>query len=158
MTAQEYMDYCQNYNVSHIIDMGIRHDVHERLYSSYMYRAIETARLTTSREPEILEGAYEITFNGWGNKTDKKSFMCWEILARLQWLFNSSKQKEKRRDTFKRLEKIADFLEESNEDVFIVMHSFVMRILSFILKKRGFRGRLALRAKNGEVYTYTKEK
>lgn len=154
LNSREYDKYCNDYN-----DMGIYEQKppllpNYRLYSSNMTRAQQTARLATKREPEILDGVYELTFRSFKDSVKDLPFWYWELRARMQWFFNDKRQNELRKDTHKRLEDALELLIERDEDCIVVMHSFVMRIFSAILVKRGFKGKRVLMAKNGECFKF----
>lgn len=156
MDSATYDKYCRDYNSSPIKDMVVPGLPEYRLYASSMERAKETARLATGREPEELEGVYELTFNSFMDTKKKLPFWLWELMARLQWLFNSKRQKEVRSMTMERLMKARKTLIEREEDAIVVMHSFVMRIFCRLLIKSGFKGTRILMSKNGNWYVYEK--
>ncbi len=158
MTGEEYCNYCNLYNEKPVIDQKAPQLPNIKLYSSYMSRAKETARLATGRHPEVLDNVYELTFNSYKDHTKPKNFYFLEFMARMQWLLNNRRQKEVREDTVKRINKAIDELEQKNEDAIIVMHSFVMKVMSRLLKKRGYHGKRLYVIKNGEAFTYSKEK
>ncbi len=154
--SKTYDRYCNEYNERDVIDQLPPELPKYKLYASTMSRAQTTAKLATGREPEILEGVYEPTFRSYKNSSKKIPFWFWETRARIQWLFNNKRQDEIRFDTYRRLEASSDKIIERGEDCIIVMHSFVMRIFSRILIKKGFKGKKIMMAKNGESYWYTR--
>lgn len=158
LNSDEYNQYCEDYNIRDIIEQVPPELPQYRLYSSKMSRAKKTAELATGRIPEVLEGVYEPTFKSYKDTEKNLPFWFWELMARLQWFFNNKRQKEIKKDTYYRLSEAADKIINRNEDCIIVMHSFVMRIFSRILIKRGFKGKKIMMAKNGESYFYSNDK
>ncbi len=156
LTSDEYDKYCTDYNDSPIINQVPPKLPNFRLYSSNMSRAKETARLATGREPELLKGVYEVTFRSHKKTNKKLKFNYFELMARLQWFFNNSRQSETRSMTLARLEKAANLLINRNENCIVVMHSFVMRILSRLLIKKGFKGKKIYLPKNGQAFLFEK--
>ena len=56
----------------------------------------------------------------------------------MQWLFNSKRQKESRKDTIIRAEKFVDGLILKGEDCAVVTHGFFMITLLNVMKNKGF--------------------
>ncbi len=154
--SYEYQRNCLLYNERPVINQPPPLLPEYRLYSSSMRRAKETARYATGREPEILKGVYEVTFNSHKDDRRKRKFNYWEAMARVQWFMGNRRQYEVKRDTEERLSLAVDELEKKGEDAIVVMHGFVMRIMSRMLIKRGFKGQKVYMAKNGQVYEYEK--
>ncbi len=128
----------------------------DKLYCSAMKRAQLTARHAFGREPEVLAGVYEITMKSYKQSLSEKATWQWELMARLHWRFNKPTQYEVRRDTLERLNNALDFLESKGEDATVVMHGMAMRHFSGILKQRGYKGKRAWKAKNGQCFEYIK--
>ncbi len=156
LNSEEYSAYCNNYNISPIINQEAPILPEYKLYSSSMERAKETARLATGREPEELAGVYEVTFNGFLNGNIKLPFWLWELLARVQWYRNSSKQKESRKGTRERLNKASDFLIKKNKNCIVVMHSIAIKVMSRVLLAKGFKGKKIYYIKNGKAVVFEK--
>ncbi len=154
--SYEYQRSCLLYNERPVINQPPPLLPEYRLYCSSMRRAKETAQYATGREPELLKGVYEVTFNSHRDSKGKRKFNYWEAMARVQWFRGNRRQYEVKSDTVERLSLAADILEERGEDAIVVMHGFVMRILSRILIKRGFKGPKVYMAKNGQIYEYEK--
>ncbi len=156
LSSDEYTRYCNDYNTSPIIDQKPPILPNYKLYSSYMQRAKETARLATKRESVVLDGVHEVTFNGFLKGDRKLPFLLWEVLARIQWFMNSSKQKESLKMTKERISKAIDFLVKDNTDCIVVMHSIAIKVMSRELIKRGFKGKKVNYIKNGEAVIFEK--
>ena len=80
----------------------------------------------------------------------------WNILGRLQWLANSSRQPEPRSQTVKRADRFTQDIVERNEDCVVVTHGFFMHTLISVKKRRGFNcDKTSARYKNGEAIIMT---
>ncbi len=156
LNSKEYSDYCNNYNVSPIIDQEPPVLPEYKLYSSYMQRAKQTAKLITGRQAEELKGVYEVSFNGFLKSNIKLPFWLWELLARIQWYTNNPKQKEIIKMTRARLDKASNFLIKEDTDCIVVMHSIAMKVLSRILLAKGFKGKKINYVKNGAAVLFEK--
>ncbi len=127
-----------------------------KLYASCMSRAIRTAQLAFGETPQILPGIHEVTMKNYTVTTRQKPLIWWEAMARLHWFCNDASQYETRRETFARLAAALDYVEAQGEDATLVMHGHAMRCMAYLLKKRGYRGKYVVNAKNGQVYSYQK--
>ncbi len=165
--AKVYADKCSSevfdregldYNMADVYNQDPIELRTSKLYCSDMKRARLTARHAFGREAEILSGVYEITMKSFKYCDSIKSTWYWEMMARIAWRLNHPSQFETKVDTYKRLNRAIDILESRGEDATIVMHGMAMRHLSLLLKKRGYRGKRAWKAKNGECFEYIKEK
>ncbi len=156
VSSQEYTEDCQNYNVCPVIDQKPPQLPDYKLYSSYMSRAKETAKLVTGKDTEVLDGVYEVTFNGFLRNKVKMPFCLWETIARIQWFFNSSKQKESLNSTKERTRKACEYLIKKNENCIVFMHSIAIKVMSRELIKKGFKGKRVYYIKNGEAVIYEK--
>jgi broad specificity phosphatase PhoE len=85
--------------------------------------------------------------------------MLWQALARLAWLVGHRTQPEGRRATLARAGALLDHLCAEHPDgrVLVVGHGFLMQVLAAELRRRGFRGRVPLRPRGGEVYVFARD-
>lgn len=83
----------------------------------------------------------------------------WNVMGRLQWYLNSSRQNESRHDTTKRADKVIYELEKKNVDCVLVTHGFFMNTLINRLKKQGYsvNGQKLLRFSNLQMVTAEKK-
>ena len=80
----------------------------------------------------------------------------WNILGRLQWLANSSRQPEPRSQTEKRAERFTRGIVKRNEDCVVVTHGFFMHTLISVMKQRSFNcDKTSAHYKNGEAIIMT---
>ncbi|HCW52745.1 MAG TPA: hypothetical protein DG753_03180 [Clostridium sp.] len=74
--------------------------------------------------------------------TDTKMVLpliVWNVIGRLQWLFDNKRQTETRSQTIDRAEKAIDMLEKENDDCIVVTHACFANIFTKQLRKRGYK-------------------
>ncbi len=139
-TSKQFDMACEGYDVSPIYPIDAKT---EALANTVYISTLSRSRLTA----EQLFG--EVTFNETAllNEVPLKSFVdckiplplwMWNVGGRLQWLWQSNRQVECRRDTQKRARCLIGQLHETDGDCVLVSHGFYMRILIKELKKQGF--------------------
>ncbi|SFV05009.1 histidine phosphatase family protein [Butyrivibrio sp. INlla21] len=108
-------------------------------YVSSLSRTLATARdIFGDKEYISTELLDEVPLSS-SIKTNKRLPLAfWKISSRLQWLFNSKRPKEGKKDTVIRANKFIDDLIEKNEDCAVVSRGFFMITLLSEMKKRGF--------------------
>lgn len=132
---------CKRYDELHIFPIIEKcTDDSQVIYISELMRTYETAK--------YLFGEKEFLKNNLLNEVPLKSFMdsrfklptwLWNLAGRLQWLFNSSRQLETKKETIKRADLLILLLEERQEDCVLVTHGFFMRTLIGEFKKKGYK-------------------
>ncbi len=152
--SADYMKDSIEYNQRDVYEGKPSASVEGRLYASPMKRAIQTAQMAFAKSPEVLFGIHEVTMKNYRQSSRLKSLTWWELMARVHWFFNNKSQYETRHETFARLTRALDLLEQRGEDATLVMHGHAMRCMAYLLKKRGYKGAYIFSAKNGEVYRY----
>jgi hypothetical protein len=79
------------------------------------------------------------------------------VMARVQWMLNSTRQVETRKGSIERARTfIKDYL-NTNENCLVIGHGFFFRILSREMLKYGFTGRPIGYIKNGEKVSFHRE-
>lgn len=131
---------CKKYDESHIFPIERCTDDFQVIYISELMRTYETAK--------YLFGEKEFFKTNLLNEVPLKSFIdsrvklptwLWNLAGRLQWLFNSSRQLEIKKETIKRADSLILFLEERQDDCVLVTHGFFMRSLVGTFKKKGYK-------------------
>jgi len=130
----------------------------QRLYVSPMLRSIETAKLLFPEREYTETDTGEVPIRSFLDTKLRLPIWAWYVGGRLQWLFNSKRQKEGRNETVRRCGKVIEGLMESGEDCVIVTHGFFMKTFLRCLEKKGFsvNGRSTVIA-NLQVITAEKE-
>ena len=121
-------------------------------YVSSLPRTLETAKaIFGERDYIVSELLDEVPISASIATKLRLPLAFWNITGRIQWLFNSKRQKESRKETIIRAERFVDELIAKNEDCAIVTHGFFVITLLNTMKKRGFliRGKTS-RFENGE--------
>lgn len=108
------------------------------IYTSELIRTKQTAQqLFPLQSYQIDKRLNEVPLKAAFSSKIKQSLIFWNILGRLQWLFNSSKQ-EGIKTSKERAEKFCDDLIYKGENAILITHGFFMITLLKELKKRGF--------------------
>ncbi len=122
----------------------------KRVYCSESRRSRETARfLMPDRSYSISDKINEVPLKSFAGVKFKLPLFVWNILGRVQWFFNISRQKESRKQTINRANLFGEQLISENENALIVTHGFFMRTLVACLKKQGFH---VLKSKNAITF------
>lgn len=108
-------------------------------YVSSLPRTLETARaMFGDRDYIATDLIDEVPISASISTNLRLPLAFWSISSRLQWLFNSKRQKESRKETIIRAEKFVDGLIAKNEDCAVVTHGFFMITLLKVMKNKGF--------------------
>ena len=139
--SEEFDQDVKRYDEAPILPMEYNVPIGEykSYYVSSLSRTLATARdIFGDKEYISTELLDEVPLSS-SIKTNKRLPLAfWNISARLQWLFNSKRLKESKRDTAIRANRFIDILIEKNEDCAVVSHGFFMITLLSEMKKRGF--------------------
>lgn len=110
------------------------------MYISSLIRTRYTAEgLFGPGEYQVLPEISEVPMRSCRDTGRLHSPFFWKAMSRIQWLCNNPRQPEIRHDTFRRVEQVLEELEKRGEDCTLVTHGFLIKSLTFILKKRGYR-------------------
>lgn len=140
-TSKQYDIDCANYDLAEIVSIGdLQKSVSSAdIYISTLKRSHQTAeQLFGERgfiETDLLN---EVPLSSFCDCNIPLPIWLWNVLGRLQWLWQSRRQKEKRTDTQKRAKQLMEELLEKDRDCILVSHGFFMRILVKEFKKQGF--------------------
>ncbi|MDD6037348.1 MAG: histidine phosphatase family protein [bacterium] len=141
-TSDEFNEDCDTYDRAPI--GVVRSDVsemkYEAIYVSNLVRTHETARQLFGDE-EFIETDLirEVPLCAAFSFKKELPLIMWNVLGRLQWLFNIHVQKEIRRETVRRADQFIKMIIEDHKDCMIVSHGFFMHTLIRCMKKQGFR-------------------
>lgn len=129
----------------------------EVCYSSSLPRAVATAKNIFAGEIIETDLIREVPMSPFTDSGILLPSFVWHIGARIAWFNNKESQPETRAETFRRIEKFVDLLEQSGKvRILIVTHGFFMRVFTEHLAKHGFRGKIDDRPRNGRLYVYNK--
>lgn len=142
-TSMEYDSDCKQYNLSNIVPLTEKFTdgaTDKMIYISELSRTYETARQLFRRTDFYKTKLFnEVPVKSYKNSTKVHSLFMWNVIGRLQWLFNNDRQMETRKQTILRARKAIHLLEEKNKDCFVVTHGFYMRVLLKELKRKEYK-------------------
>lgn len=141
-TSQEFNKSCDEYDISPI-DCSNKYNIKTEnpIYISELSRSYDTAKLIFGENKFIkMDFFNEVPIKAFTDKVIKLPLITWRILGRIQWYVNSGKQMETKDETYKRAKETVDFLEEKNQDCYIICHACYMRVLLKELKYREYIG------------------
>ena len=130
-----------------------------RIYISTLDRSFQTARkLYGTREFCKTDLINEVPLRSAFDTKCVFPIWFWNISGRIQWLFNSKRQPESRRQTVERAVRFSQGIMARNEDCVLVTHGFFMHILISVLKSSGFlASKRNTHYKNGEKVIMTRQ-
>ncbi len=159
MTSDEFDAWVKKYDEDEIIknEIDIGHIKWDKCFASDLYRAIKTAESIFTEKIVKTYLLREVPISPIFKSNVKLPYIFWAISGRCAWFFEHKSQKESRKDTEKRIDEFLSNIDlDSNENILIVCHGFLMNTLQKKLKNRGFKGKTVKRPKNGTLYLYTK--
>ena len=153
-TSSEFDEECRLYDSAPIENMEDSGDIKaSKVYISTLDRSLQTAirmfgDMSFCKTDQINEVPLKSAFN----TALKLPLWFWNVAGRLQWLCNSDRQPETKRQTKDRAEQFVKELINNGEDCILVTHGFFMHTLVAAMKKHGFRpDKTSLRYQNGEA-------
>ena len=124
-------------------------------YCSTLPRARETAEKIYNGKIIYTDLLKEIPISPVTYKKIKLPAFWWHIAARIAWYRNGDSQKEPRRVSIERINKLLDEIGNSGYNkILIVSHGFFMEVLFKELIKKGMNGTYELHPKNGKLYLF----
>lgn len=148
---------CSNYDSSPIKASEIRYENknNDKIYISGLSRTNETAHMLFGDndfyKSELLN---EVPLRSFTDTMRKLPLIIWNVIGRLQWLFDNKRQPETRSQTINRAKRAIDMLEKENADCIVVTHACFANTFTEQLKKRGYKiDKRKFRMKNLERVT-----
>jgi broad specificity phosphatase PhoE len=157
MTSDNFRQWVKDYDNSDIIEnkYEIGNIIWDNCFSSDLSRAVKTS--TSIFKGEIIKTHLlrEVPISPIFNTNIKLPYIFWCICGRLAWLFQNKSQIENKKETQKRVNDFLDSInDESNNNILIICHGFLMNTLQKELKRRGVNGQHIKRPKHGTLYLY----
>ncbi len=153
-SSKEFDLDCSGYDSAPIKDVtySIPDISYSKVYISDKTRSRDTAKkLLPDREYIESELISEVPLRSGFDTKWKMPLWFWNILGRLQWLINSSRQLEGRSQTKKRAKHFIEGISKEDMDCAVITHGFYMHTLLKELKNAGFRiSNSSVGYKNGE--------
>jgi broad specificity phosphatase PhoE len=158
-TSADYERDCGGYNTSPVIKSEISFKSTDRLITSTMARALETSRHIFNRDPDHSDAQLcEVPIKPFADTKIPLPKLIWDVIGRLQWRFNIGRQPESYTASKKRVRQFIEKLIREGENVVIVCHGWVIKLIISELRSHGFRGPNPIFIKNGLPYEYTLDK
>lgn len=158
MTADQFNQWVEQYDQAaiepaHPFHSTIMWDV---CWSSDLLRATNTAELIYNGVAEPTELLREIGVKAVLLIKLKLPIHIWMMLGRIAWFCSHSSQSETKQQTIQRANQIIDMVEQNyaGANVLLVSHGAFMKVLFKELKRRGYKGKIVMTPKNGELYLF----
>lgn len=111
-----------------------------KIYTSYLSRTNETACMLFGDNVFYKSELFnEVPLRSFIDTKRNLPLIVWNVIGRLQWLFDNRRQIETRSQTIERAEKAIDMLEKENTDCIVVTHACFANTFFKQLRKRGYR-------------------
>ena len=140
-TSYDFDNACLKYDIANIEKIESFHMeiTSDRIYISPLSRSLETAKnLFGNREFIELSEISEVPLKSFRDTNRPHYLWIWNIIGRIQWFFNCSRQLEGIVSTKKRANKAIDIFETEEKDCILVTHGLFIKILLKELKERGY--------------------
>ncbi|EHB68487.1 MULTISPECIES: histidine phosphatase family protein [Paenibacillus] len=161
MTAKQFNNWVEEYDKAEIqIANNISNDRKwDVCYCSNQSRATRTAKVIFDGEIIITDQLREIGITAVSKSKIKLHLTIWLILARIAWFLSHKSQEESKLQTLSRAKLILDEIEQkySETNVLIVSHGAFIKTLTKELDRRGYKGKVDIKPRNGKLYTYNKQ-
>lgn len=148
----------QQYDAAPIISNGltINNSDWDVCYCSTLPRAKETAHSIYNGKIIYSTDLIEVPMQSFTERNIYLPSLVWHIFARKHWYQNKSTQKETRKQTIERANKIyTQLIKSGKKKILIVSHGFFIRNFYRVLIKNGFVGKIDLVPQNGKLYSLT---
>lgn len=134
---------CDKYNRCPIIFSSkeyFKADNSKTVYISELSRTYETAcRIFQKTDFHKTAFLNEVPLKSFRDTDKMYPLWLWNFAGRLQWLLQSGRQVENKKDTVIRARKMIKLLEKYQQDCYLITHGFYMRTLIRELKKQGYK-------------------
>lgn len=156
--STEFDHECMLYDNAPIEDVecSIDHTA-DKVYISTLDRTLQTGKkMFGEREFIASKHINEVPLRSSFDTRMRLPLWFWNMSGRLQWLVNSKRQVESRKQTIKRAESFVQDIIGKNEDCVLITHGFFMHTLISEMKRKGFKsGKTGIHYKNCEAITMT---
>ncbi len=159
MTSEGYNKYSYDYDFADVIPNEIVIDAEwDKCYCSSLPRALKTARTIYHGDIIPTDKLREVPASAAFNFKYMLPYNLWAILSRFAWSFNHSVNPEGKTVTQRRISEIIDtILMDDSNNILIVSHAGTMFEIQKILRRKGYKGPIFLKPKNGKLYVFEKK-
>jgi broad specificity phosphatase PhoE len=154
-TSADYELDCGGYNSSPVVPSKVNIQSTDRLITSTMSRALETSKHIFNRDPDLSDpNLCEVPIKPFMKTKIPLPKLIWDVVGRLQWRLGMSKQPESYEKSRKRVRTFLESLIEQGQNVVIVCHGWIIKLMIRELKLHGFKGPNPVFIRNGEPYEF----
>jgi broad specificity phosphatase PhoE len=155
--SSDYELDCGGYNTSPVVASKVDIASTDRLITSTMSRALETSKHIFNREPDLSDDDLcEVPIKPFMKTKIPLPKLMWDIIGRLQWRFGISKQPESYAKSRQRVRKFLESLIANGENVVIVCHGWIIKLMIRELNLHGFKGPNPVFIRNGQPYEFVR--
>lgn len=159
LSSSQFEEAMKNYDFADVTSNGliINKNEWDICYSSSLPRAVKTAQTIYNGEIITTDLLREVPILPFTKRNIILPSFIWHTAARIAWFKNKPSQPEGKIQTQKRVEEFLNLINSSGkENILIVSHGFFLGSLVRELLKRGFKGEMDMRPRNGKLYTIIK--
>lgn len=154
--SNDYEKACENYDNSKVIQANLEFNHKGVIISSTMLRAIETSNLIFNKPPDICsELLREVPIKPFVKTNLALPTFIWHLIGRIQWRINYKKQPETYIESQFRVNTFLDKFMAKNEDIVIVAHGWIIKLIIKKLRRDNFHGKNPTFIKNGFPYEFS---
>lgn len=157
MASKDFIEWVTSYDNADVIqnEINISNIEWNKCYSSNLSRAIKTAEVIYKGEIIKTEQLREVPIAPIFKTNIKLPHIFWSLCGRAAWLFSHKSQIEGKKETEKRIKDFFDNIgDEDDVNILIVCHAFFMYSFQKELLKRGFKGNIIKKPRNGTMYLF----
>lgn len=159
LSPSQFEEAMKNYDYADVTSNGliINKKEWDICYSSSLPRAVKTVQTIYGGEIITTDLLCEVPILPFTKRNIILPSFVWHAAARFAWFKNKPSQPEGKNQTRKRVEEFLNLINSSGkENILIVSHGFFLSSLVRELSKRGFKGEMDMRPRNGKLYTFIK--
>lgn len=159
MTSEEFSKWAKEYEARGIKSNAIAKTLNEWpcCICSSSIRTVQTANLIYNGPIKKSDLITEVPIGPVFITNRKLPFIFWLVSGRVAWLLSHKSQQESLKDTITRVKKfISSLISSGNNDILIVSHGFIMRLIKRELYAKGFTGEKFSSPKHGRLYIFEK--
>jgi broad specificity phosphatase PhoE len=154
-TPEAFRAALRGYDEADVIDQHEEVAGYQKVIISSLKRTLQTLQFIRPgddyQRTSLLD---EVPMGPFTDKEKSYSLHLLNVLGRLQWLFNSGRQPENREESTQRARTFIEEYLKEDQHYLIIGHGLFLRVLSYEMLKRGFRGKRILHFDNGRYFTY----
>jgi broad specificity phosphatase PhoE len=154
-TPDAFRTALKEYDDANVIDQHKELAGFQKVIISNLKRTLQTLKFIGKgdnyQQTSLLD---EVPMAPFTDKDRHFSLILLNVVGRMQWVFNSGRQPEKREKSTQRARTFIDEYLKENRSYLIIGHGLFLRVLSYEMLKRGFRGKRILHFDNGRYFTY----